>query len=176
MQNSDNQILFINRFQNYAWVRTDKGTFVTADGNVYEFDLIGQDFRSRKQLSQDDVMQSLTEISKNSQPSKTLDKAKILQAYNLVDKIDKNSKMLVAQFANDAGQRTLSSISNGKFITLATSGDRNGSVDCEEVKQILETLHETEFYTWESFGEPCSIEQIKQRNPIEVNIFDDIFF
>lgn len=173
MQSSNNQILFINRFQNYAWVRTDKGSFVTANGNVYEFDLIGQDFQSRKQLSQDDVIQSLTEVLKNSQPSKTLDKTKILQAYNLVDKIDKNSKMLLAQFANDAGQRSLSASNNGKFITLAISGDRNGTVDCEEVKQILEILHETGFYIWESFGEPCSIEQIKQRNPIEVNIYSE---
>ena len=176
MENNTTKILFINRFQNYAWVRTDKGSFVTSDGNVYEFDLIGRDFQSRKQLNQNDVMQSLTDILKSSQPSKTLDKAKILQAYNLLDKIDTNSKMLVAQVANDAGRKTLLANYNDKFIALATSGDKIGTVDCDEVKQILEILQEIDFYVWESFGEQCSMEQIKQRHPIEVDISDNRYW
>ena len=31
-------ILFIDRYQNRAWVRIDKGSFITSEGNVYDFD------------------------------------------------------------------------------------------------------------------------------------------
>lgn len=159
-------ILFINRYQNRAWVRTDKGSFITSEGNVYDFDFGSGDVS--------DLISALENDMKNKTPSKVCDKSSILEAFNLIGQINKDSEMILATFACDAGQKTLLSYYNGAIVPLATSGCICGSVDCKEVAQILDILEKNDFYKWESFGDKCSIEEIKSRGGSleNIKIFD----
>lgn len=154
-------ILFIDRYQNRAWVRTDKGNFITSEGNVYDFDF--------------GLISALENDMKNKKPSKVCDKSSILEAFNLISQINKDSKMVLASFACDAGQKTLLSYYNGAIVPLATSGCMCGAVDCKEVAQILDILEKNDFYTWESFGEKLSIDVIKSRGGYldDIKIFEE---
>ena len=159
---TEETILFIDRYQNRAWVRTDKGSFITSEGNVYDFDF------GSGEVS--DFISALKNDMKSKKPSKVCDKQSILEAFNLIGQINKDSKLMLASFACDAGQKTLLSYYNGAIVPLATSGCMCGSVDCKEVAQILDILEKNDFYKWESFGEKLSIEEIKSRGGYQDNI------
>ncbi|KAK8888558.1 hypothetical protein M9Y10_033289 [Tritrichomonas musculus] len=166
------KILFVKRYLNVAWRKTDKGSFITSEGNVY-------DFNFEKVLCTKDIIPELEKILISEKPSKTLDKELVLKAFNLMEHINRNSEMLLSPLADDAGQDTLFAYYNDKLIPLATAGDETGSVDCNEVNQILNILHEVDFYTWTLSDRMLSIEQIKQSRfgiDKKLKIFEEDFF
>lgn len=141
-----NKILFIERYRNGSWGSKDEGKFVTSDGNVYQFNLVSKS-KKYNHPSTDEFMQNLTDISRKESPSQTIDKKVIQDAYSLVNKIDKTSKMIKIHTACDAGQRSLLIYYERMLIPLATSGDNTGFIDSNVVDKILEILEKNKFYT-----------------------------
>lgn len=166
------KILFVKRYLNVAWRKTDKGSFITSEGNVY-------DFNFEKVLGTKDIIPALEKILISEKPSKTLDKEQVLKAFKLMEHINRKSKMLLSPLSQDAGQDTLFAYYNDKLIPLATAGDETGSVNSKEVNQILNILHEVDFYSWKLSDIMLSYEQIKQSCCgiyIKIKIFEEDYF
>lgn len=147
IMNEKQKILFAHRYQSRCWFYNDRGSFITSDGCIYDFDF------SSGPIHQN-LDDALLNVLRTQKPSKQADKDEILKAYELVGKIDESAKMMLMPSADDAGEASLIAFYNGKKIRLTTIGDNLGFVDCPVVDEILDILEKINFYTWEfSFGE-----------------------
>lgn len=173
---NDKQILFIVRYRNCAWGSKDEGKFVTSEGNVYNFNLVDKSGKY-DHPGTDRFMQILKDISQKEVPSQIIDKKTIQEAYSLVKKIDRKSKMVRMHAAFDSGLKSLLIYQDRNLIPLATSGDAVGSIDSNEVDQILKILGRVNFYKLDILGDNMSPKDIREgvysQRLVKTNAFND---
>lgn len=116
-------IVFVERYQNWAWGYQCNGFFIDCRGNVYEFD-----YSDRKQsTSREEFQQALWDTYCNTRPvrRKICSSRKLFQILQEdVYKIDRKASYSRKSVACDAGQRTLFVCdADSELIELRSIGD-----------------------------------------------------
>lgn len=129
-------IVFVERYQNWAWGYQCNGSFIDCWGNVYEFDYSDR----KKGMSEEELQQALWETYCNTKPVrwKICNSRKLFEILQEdVYEIDRNSWFSSEDTACDAGQRTLYVCdSDFELIKLRSTGNITEEMQDKTAKKL----------------------------------------
>ena len=120
------KIVIIERYINYAWGYCDEGIFIDMEGNIYKFNLSGEEagMYNVEPPYGDELLEILYDIQKNNNPIGKVDTMYIHFANWAADKVDKSAEIAEKFTACDAGQETLYAVNGeGDIIEISSYGD-----------------------------------------------------
>lgn len=132
---STSNIVFINRYTNYAWGKVDNGSFIDSKGDLYTFDFKDRYFQNDKAF-----YEALCEVYENSDPV-TLWIADSDKMWNILEneipKINRNAEITERSNGCDMGQETLYAVSlDGEMIMLRSTGDWEKHLNDDTAKRL----------------------------------------
>lgn len=143
------QILFVKRRLALGMVAVDQGSFVTSDGNVYEFELVKENYHHYRPPKDQELLQQLSNIAKENSPSRKCDESEIQKAYELAKGVDKSSDLLLLrQPVCDYGFLSLYAVIDGDFVCLLRDGDLSGAVDYDQIDQIKDIMQTSDIFVF----------------------------
>ncbi len=128
-------IVLVNRYTNYAWVKTDIGEFIDSNGDRYTFD-----FSDRYFQNDEEFYEALCEVYENNDPVSlwVADNDKMWDILEKdIPKINRNAKVTERSKGCDMGQTTLYTVSlEGEMIMLRSTGDWDKQLNDAAAKRI----------------------------------------
>lgn len=163
LKKSDEKILFVKRIMHYSKGTWNGGNVITSEGNIYDFDF-AKKYGGYKDVENDIFLIILNKIVQEKEPSRKCDKKDIQKAYQLAQKIGKNSEFVGLEHSiKDAGAVTLNVLIDEKLISLMSYDNLTGAVDCENIEQIYEIMHKNGIYQF-NFFEKNNFKELR-KNP-----------
>lgn len=144
-ENTKEQILFVKRTMFYREGPWNEGLIITTEGNIYQFD-ISKKYISFTNPTTPELLEILNDVVKSQEPSNQCDKKSILEAYELVKQIDKNSEFL-GIYDYDNGYTTLNALIDDKIVELISDETVKGAVDCPQIYKISEIMEKNGIFT-----------------------------
>lgn len=134
-KSSTSNIVFVNRYTNYAWGKVDNGSYIDSKGDLYDFDFSDRSFQNDKEF-----YEALREVYENSDPVSwgIADSGKMWDVLEKeIPKIDRNAEVTKRSKSYDMGQETLYAVSlDGEMIMLRSAGDWEKHLDDAAAKRI----------------------------------------
>ncbi len=145
---SEDEIILVVSHANYAWNPVYYGKFVTANGNVYDFNF--SDLCTESSFDSDKERQKIKE---NETPSQTLKPETVNRLFTSGCSIDAERRYDVENLAMDAGGDYIYSYVNGRgLVPIFEVGDNYGFYDEPGVGYIVRFCYD-EFDSVLVFGE-----------------------
>lgn len=149
-EKSKEKILFFIRYFHTPCLHDEMGSFVTSEGNLYQYDFKGL----KKAISNKEFLGILNKMMSDPgiKPRKKCNKEEIIKAHEMAGKIDQNLEMRTISTANDFGIEKLCAVYENHLIILAIVGDSSNRIECDEAQEIFEILKKNDVYQWEIAG------------------------
>lgn len=126
---SEDDIIVVCNYSNYAWGYEQDGWFMDGSGNIYSYDFSNYDYYilSGNASSDYSLMDELKIIQKNSKPTKTCDKGTVNKLYREGIQIDPTADFVYEEAAYDAGQTNtyFHNPETDELILIESNGDTN---------------------------------------------------
>lgn len=139
----ENEILFLDYYENYAWGYSLFGKFITSNGELYVFDA-ADDFTNDIDFTKDDIdlRDRLILYAETHEPVEIISIDEIEKLYKFGLQIDPNSQFDSRNVAFDAGIRSVSFYNDilNKEIELSVIGDYEGETSDTYGKRLLSNL------------------------------------
>lgn len=133
----EEQILIINRTENYAYGYQDEGIFIDVKGRVY-FYCFSQLIYQETPDTDTEFLEKLRDIQKYAAPVMTLEEDVIAQTINLCLDIGIDETYEKELAAYDSGSKTLYVCNGNNMIACRQNGDFEGSLDSISAKKFIE--------------------------------------
>lgn len=142
---SEDEIILISRYINYADGYYNRGTFIGSDGEVYSFDFSDQKDTFKSDEPDAQFIEKLKTIKKNQKPCMHLDADTIQQIYYYSGKINKNAEFKGKYEACDAGEEQLyiCDNENNEFVLCSEEGDYCGKLEDSYAGKLINFFDES---------------------------------
>lgn len=159
----EEKILFVLRSMNHSTSEWNEGSIITSEGNIYDFD-ISEKYGDFSKIIEKEFPNILKTIIHDNNPSKQCKKEDILNAYQLVNQIDKKKCEFVGFYTErlTEGKDMFCVFIDEQIIPLIMDFNIHGAVDCPEIFQIYKILESNGIYTSVFLKEHKDFRQVRK--------------
>lgn len=154
----ENQIVIINRTENYAYGCQDNGIFIDGKGRVYCFDF-SQLIYPEIMGTDAEFMKKLKDIQKYAEPLMTIEESVISEAINLSFDIAVTETYETECAAFDAGSKKLYVCKGDTLVACRENGDYNGKLKSAQARKFMAYFDDVVMTEITAFCEQLPVEK-----------------